>query len=295
MGIAAAPLPIIRTVTKQFPVPACKLSAEDIRRLHRLLNDSAQRVIDVNVKTLQNRGLAADQFTQFQNLARETLRSWMVETRFASGESALGMHVLSDESLPDNLVRVTFDSVQLFRNLTGSQQHPANAFSIVLDFSRVQLLDTSNPSQGPTPNQSFVTVWGNDTTWVDGLHSQLKAFFGERATSVDWLHTHITYDVFLFLLLPSSFAWVYRINLWIEHAQIAAPQALLVSFYVYVVLVILYFYRLAFNYARWIFPKIEGPRAVRKLIRHRAALVAVIGTLLGPAFYDLIKWLWTRL
>lgn len=77
----------------------------------------------------------------------------------------------------------------------------------------------------------------------------------------------------------------------LDHAirRVAAlPEALSVALYVYAVLLVLFFFRTLFNYARWTFPKLEinAPRqhiAVGHRLAISALAVMVVGVLITAA------------
>jgi hypothetical protein len=130
---------------------------------------------------------------------------------------------------------------------------PLNFVSVVLDFRRGSVIDLSNPSGTPTANDSQIVVAGQNPTWAQGVHQRLRDFFKEYQTGQGWLHGPHIYDLLLFLLgLPLSLTMVYRINRWFRGAAIGAswPDALFITFYVYIVLASLLLFRIVFGYAQ---------------------------------------------
>lgn len=89
--------------------------------------------------------------------------------------------------------------------------------------------------------------------------------------------------------IPSSFALVYRIDRLVR-PLLRVPDALFVALYVYLVLMALFGFRLLFNYAKWVFPRMEGPtRRQGGPQLHKAVLIAIGGTLLSIVTETLLR------
>src|SRR5207302_8792070 len=117
-----------------------------------------------------------------------------------------------------------------------------------------RLLDLSNPSVEPTPNNSYLQVIGNNETWVSGVYESVGSFLISKRMKRDWLHTHYIYDFLLFVFgIPLAFWIVYRINQLFNPRIHNWPTALEVAFYIYIVFAALYLFCLFFNYNRWTF------------------------------------------
>ena len=188
-----------------------------------------------------------------------------------------------------HVATIEFESALRFR--TQLNRLPGNSFHLVLDFSRTGILDLSNPSGSPTPNQSRATVAGSQITWVNGVYEELSTFFKERARRRNWLHSSVVYDALLITVgFPASFAFVYRVNQWLKKIPLKWPDALYIAFYVYVVLVSLYTFRFLFNYARWVFPKLDGPsQSSHSTSAHRFILAGLVTTLIWHLVSFVVK------
>jgi len=179
--------------------------------------------------------------------------SLMVRLQTSNGEWINGttIDLLSDEQLPDGLVRIEFDSAFLYRSRFNNLV-PNNSFTLTVDLARPPVLEM-NPQQ----NGSVAIIFGLDTTWTNALHDELAAFFRQRRTRRGWLHSPRSYDALVILVgFPLSFEIVYRLDRLIR-TKATIPEALSVALYVYIVLVVLFLFRTLFNYARWAFPKLE--------------------------------------
>jgi hypothetical protein len=183
---------------------------------------------------------------------------------------------LEDESLPDHIAAVEFNSSLFFRAVT--RMDAANCFVLTLDFTRSEILDLNNLYFQPTNNRSGATITGQNETWVNGVYKQLETFFEGKRTGYGWLHTRYAYDVLLQVIgFPLSFFFTYLMDRLLRPAM-NLPDGLFVALYVYFVLVGLLAFRIVFNYAKWLFPLCElreqTPRAVGL---HRTVLAGILG------------------
>ena len=61
--------------------------------------------------------------------------------------------------------------------------------------------------------------------------------------------------------------------------------------YVYVVLMSLFVFKKIFDYARWVFPRVEGPHAGRGIVKQRALLVGYATAWLYSGIHALCRLL----
>jgi hypothetical protein len=196
-----------------------------------------------------------------------------------------GTTILESAQLPVNLARIVFDSAFRFRAQTG--QDPLNSFTLTLDFRRTRALE-GLLGISEEPNETSVVVNGQNTTWVNGVSTELRDFFNHRTTSRDWLHTPRSYSVAALVGIPLSLYWVYRIDRWFSPSTFAIPDALKVAIYVYIALVIMFIYRVTFNVARRTFPKLEGPeRQTRSTWLQRTPLGVLMAGLLSDILFEI--------
>jgi hypothetical protein len=264
---------VMRGTTRQFVLPSCLVKPSDLRRIFRLLEQKAFQAADRQVATLALQpGQTQAQLDELTAAVREALA---LVVRLQTGSEWINgstIDLLSDEQLPDGIVRIEFDSAFLYRSRFNNLV-PNNFFTVTLDLFRPNVLDLSNP---PTQNASVANIGGLDATWANALHDELVAFFRQGRTKRGWLHLPRSYDVLVILVgFPLSFDIVYHLDRLTEHV---APlrEALSVALYVYAVLLVLFLFRILFNYARWAFPKMEidAPRQ-HAGAAHRVAISTV--------------------
>jgi hypothetical protein len=80
----------------------------------------------------------------------------------------------------------------------------------------------------------------------------------DSAAKAPWLHSPRSYGVLVILIgFPLSFDLVYHLDRLIKHF-VLLPEALSVALYVYAVLLVLFLFRTAFNYAKMGVPQVGG-------------------------------------
>lgn len=272
---------------RHLAIPSCSLTTDDLRRLYEVLEQKAREAADYQVATLQQLpGQTPEQFEQVKQNIRSSL-ALVVQVQGSTGEwtGSRTSEALLDSSLPDTVAAVTYDSAFLFR--TQFNLHPQSSFSVNLDFTRTSILDMSAE---PASNKSAGLISGVNASWVAGTYDVLHKFFDERSTARGWLHSRRAYDVAVLILgFPASFALVYRADRFLR-LLLQVPDALFVAFYVYLVLIALFGFRLLFNYSKWVFPKCEGPTRRQGGPKfHKAVLLAIGGTLLSLVIETLLR------
>lgn len=288
-----SPPSLTKGTIRKLVIPSCNINEEDLRRLWRLLSEKAAEIFERSSSRFKRKeGESEEEFNKQKELVR-SLFQLSVQYQASNGEWTRGttIDVLKSENLPEQITVVDYDSAFFFNKEIGKR--PDDYFIVSLDFRPTDVLKLTNVSGEPTENGSLAVVFGIDETWVNGVYDQLSTFFKERSTNRNWLHSHYAYDLLLLIFgFPMSLAWVYRANQWFQQASLTWPEALFVAFYVYVVLLALYFFRITFNYTRWIFPKVEGPNPRQKgPLKHRIILSALVLGLVSAAVYDFLKWL----
>ena len=279
MQVLAAPPLVMRGTARKYVVPSCVLTSEDLRRIYVLLEPKAAEAADRQVATLTLQpGQTQAQLDELRSAVRAALAlvvRLQTETGWINGTT---VGLLGDDQLPDGILRVEFDSAFLYRARFNNLV-PNNAFSIVLDFSRPAVLDLGNP---PAQNTSSAIISGLDATWANAIYEELASFFRPRASKRGWLHFVRSYDALVIPVgFPISFDIVYHFDRLIR-PHLVLSGALPVAIEVYIVIVSLLLFRVAFNYARWTFPKLEidAPRQ-HVAAGHRVAISTLAMIVLG--------------
>src|SRR5271157_149521 len=260
----------------------------DLRRLYRLLEQKAHEAADRQTAgiTLQP-GQTQAQLEELRTSVNAAL-ALVLRLYTKSGEWISGTTIdsLNDEQLPDGLTRIEFDSAFIYR-LRFNNTAPNNSLVVTIDLVRPSVLDMGAE---PMANLSTANISGVDLTWANGLCEELATFFRQGSTNRGWLHSRQSYTVLLMLLgFPLSFNIVYHLDRLILHGT-TLPEALSVAVDVYVVLDVLFAFRILFNYSGWVFPKVEVDAPRQHIgVRHRIAISALAVMVIGAMIKAALK------
>ena len=154
------------------------------------------------------------------------------------------------------------------------------------------MFDLSLLPSTSTPNESSIEVKGYNSTWVNGVFSELKSFVMNHSSSFSKCHSHSVYDILLFTLgFPLSLWACSRLSAAIESSFGDGSVFLLAALYLYVFVGTLFVFRLLFHYLRWVCPLVEYKHKSSKLTMHRIILGTLGFGIIGNFLYDVIGWL----
>ena len=140
----------------------------------------------------------------------------------------------------------------------------------------------------PVANVSAAAISGLEATWANGLYDELVTFFRKRLTRRGWLHHAQSHTVSLFLLgVPLT---IVAIDGLASLMRSKSSEGLKAGVYIYVVLLMLFLFRVAFNYARWAFPKVEIDAPHQHIAAaHKAAILALAGMIVAALVAAVVK------
>jgi hypothetical protein len=179
MALAAVPVAplVMRGTTRQFTLPSCVLTLNDLRRLFRLLEQKALEAAERQVATLVLQpGQTPAQLREVQVAVRSALTLVIRLQTASEWINGTTIDLLNDEQLPDGLLRVEFDSAFLYRSRFNNLV-PNNSFAVTLDLTHTGVLDMN---ASPQQSVSAANVLGPDGTWANAVHEALVAFFRPR-------------------------------------------------------------------------------------------------------------------
>lgn len=176
---------------------------------------------------------------------------------------------------------------------TNYNYYIAHSFELTIDFSQPHPFDLSLLPSQPTPNQSQISVQGQNDTWTNGVFGEFNNFVRQHPSKMTWLHRHSVYDFLVwFVAFPISFWISYRLsdplNQFFDNGG-NDLHFLLNAAYIYIFLISLLIFRILFNYARWIWPLVEYKSSKNIITGHRAIVTGISLSLLIAVIYDFIK------
>ena len=272
------------------PIHSCTLDKEDLKKLCETLEKKCAESLKIQIDEFKRpNNMTAEDYEKIKNNIKNNfkLSVMIIGTK---GKQMIGENssVFDKGDFPEDLSNVNFGNSFPYKWFFGYE--PKNIFEIVIDFSKVDVLSTVNPSQS-TANNSRITVRGSDETWVSGVHSTISSFFEEKKTNRGWIHKRLIYDLFLYLfILPITFWIIYRVDSSLKLLNTNIPGALSIAIYVYIFVLVLTVFRILFNYFRWVFPLVEfKTKKGSKMAKHRRFFYFIVGSIIVMIIYDFIK------
>jgi hypothetical protein len=196
------------------------------------------------------------------------------------------VELFNSPNLPDRIAGIYLTNVTAFQNV--ARVRPANSFELNLDFSKPPLLDGKNLVSSPTPNLSHFAIQGDRDAWVASISDAVMGVVQNRRNKRTWLHRAFVYDLGLLLIgLPSAIYACWKSSTLIERYLESTSSFLSVSAYVYVVLSVVWAYRLFFGYTKWAFPSVELTEAKDAARKHRAFWYLLMIGLLVNALWEI--------
>lgn len=287
---------IFKSNIKQRKIPSCVLSIDDLRKLFEILENKASEAAKIEADNLQLQppNITPENIENLKTYIKDIIKL-NVHIFGNKGEfiAAQHKHIFDDGNIPEDIQKIIFNNSFLFNSIM--KKMPANYFEVLVDFSKIQLLDFSTSPDRPTLNNSNITVTGNNETWVTGVYQKIVDFFEDKKVKRNWLHSKNIYLLFLYgLIFPLAFRSLFRIDTYLQPLMSNVSKIFITAFYIYIFILSLFIYRFLFNYARWVFTPIEFKSKDSRIRNHRRILTTVLGTL-GLAFlYDLLKFIFNR-
>lgn len=276
---------------KSIPLRGITISIEDVKRIVERLIPEVQiegyREVESILSAIPN---DLEQLEQL-DFQREQACQITITIFGRDGESLFGYGIEPFESpnIPDSIQSVYMTNSTAYHAITG--RNPTNSFELLLDFSTPPLIDNNNPVSDPTPNTSMLTVQGDRDSWVASIQQLIMNLLEKRSNRRRLLHIAHIYDLGLLLLgLPSAIYLCWRLANFVEINLGSLNSFLAVAAYIYIVLFVLFIYRVFFGYTRWAFPTVELKENADKSRIHRKLWGWSILTLALSGLYDLLIW-----
>jgi hypothetical protein len=262
----------------------------ELRKILELLQERAYAAAEIEEKHLNRLQAQTDeQFEQAKRELREGFRLFITLSG-TDGTKLTGSieDIFDSPNFPDE-VKDLFFSTDI--PLQKYNYYPRNKMTMFLDFGRPAVLNFSILPSQETQNESNIEVSGSDATWVNGVFQEFISYVSRHPSTIPWLHRHTVYDVLVWILgLPVGFWICSKASHPIEIKLSTYSPFLRSALYVYIFFVSLNLLRLAFHYARWIWPLTEFRSERSKSLKHKAIFVAICSSIGLSILYDLLKW-----
>jgi len=273
-------------------IHSCSLDKEDLKKLCKKLEEKLNECVEIEVSEFRRpEKMTNEEFEKVKEAIKKNLKL-SVQIIGKKGKQIIGQNfsVFDEVDFPEDLDLVVFSNSFPFKFFFGYE--PRNIFEIRLRFFKDPILNLSNPREEPSDNSS-VKVFGSNESWVTATYHGILSFFEDKKRNRSWLHKKHIYDLFLFLfILPATFWIIFRIDNYISLLNTNISTVLSIAIYFYIFFLILFFFRILFNYVKWVFPLVEfSTKEGTKMSKHRRFLWTLIVGIIGGLILDILRTL----
>lgn len=251
-------------------IKSCLLDYDDLIQLFADLEEKVNEAVELEVKNLRQTTTLSHE--DFEKDVEKLKTHFKLEVQIIGepGEQIVwrSKSAFEKEKFPNDIKWITYENHGSLKS--NLNYVPRNTFDIRFDFTRAEILDFSDPLT-ETPNASNYVIYGSSDSWVTGVEQKVLEFIKARKKNRNLLHTKFIYTLaLLVIILPATFWLIFRLDKYIKLFSAKIPTVLSIGIYVYIFFLILFFFRMMFNYLRWIFPLLEFQwKNKSKMMRHR--------------------------
>lgn len=182
--------------------------------------------------------------------------------------------VFNPRSLPVKIKRITFENHSNYKVMVNKYFN--NRFNVVLNFTDNKINDFKAETDDP---HSYIEVQGVNETWVLGIIERIKKLIGSQTSAVSYIiHKVLRYQyVVWFIGIPTVFFGLVKLSK-VNDSLSAYPVSLGVVAYFCIFLLFLSFFRIFYNYFKWLFPYMElseQPKRLQTFQRGIAIFIAL--------------------
>jgi len=274
-------------IEKNLIIQSCSLPKDALLSLFDILNEKAIDAAKYNVDAFKQLDDESDEaFVASKNTAQFLMQlSVLIKLNNGHWQRVFSREHLSKyiDTYGSVINFIQYESAFEFRNRVN--QPPVNQFYINLDLNKQNIFEF-HAKADDTINQSLGIITGNNSNWVNGTYQALEDFFNSYSTPYNFIHKKISYDLMLWLIgMPLTLTWLYKFSQLIGDKLDKTSDIMSIAIYLYLFMLMLLVFRILFNYTRYIFLKIEGPRHPNKgPWIHRGFLVAILASIIGGLF-----------
>ena len=279
-------------INKRVPLGAITISLADVKRIFERLSKHLEEEADRQIRELvRPPDQSEEEFAKQVAHVRKGAFRITITISGSDGQDLFGdsLELFDSPNLPEDIASIYMTNTVSYKGQTGRE--PPNRFSMVLDFSKPNLVDNNNPVSNPTPNNSNIAVDGDRDSWVAAISEASMGVLAKRKNGRNRLHAAFVYDIGLMLLaLPFGLYLCWRSSGLVE-AQLGKFSPFLSAVaYVYLMMIGLWLYRIMFGYTKWAFPTVELSDAQNLSKRHRAVWYVIMTGVISGAIIELWKF-----
>ena len=270
-------------------IRSLSVDKEVLRNMLEVLQERSFSAGDIEINHFQKRDQSDEQYEQNKNTLKEGFKFY-ITVAGKDGRKLNGSieDVFDSPNFPDDILSVFIDSSLPLKAVHNWSVR--NSIVLFIDFSKPEVLNFTLQPSHETPNQSNITVKGNDITWVNGVFNEFNKIIENHHSSFAWLHRHTIYDIIVWLIgLPFGFWMCYKASPLIQKMFGQLSTFVQNATYVYLFFISLIGLRVLFHYARWIWPLIEYKGKFNKSLKHRIIWSGIIIGLASSIIHDLLK------
>ncbi|WP_320018763.1 hypothetical protein [Labilibaculum manganireducens] len=270
------------------PIDSLTINKDDLLKFLQILQERANSACEIECNHIES-------FIKVEDLekSKENLRSCSalkLTITGMDGEELFGSitEVFESLSFPEQIKSLYLNSELIYKS--NFNYIPRNRFDIFIDFRKPKVLDFSFAPSEKTPNDSTFCVEGFDSTWVNGVFSEIDKFFNKRSSSISGIHKNSIYDVIVWILgIPIGFWACYKLS--INISQVFSDSFLQNALFVYIFFLSLFILRILFHYFRWLYPQVQYKSTNDLSIIHRGFFYVIATSIIGAFLYDMLHLL----
>lgn len=272
-------------------LPSCILNITYFKKLYEILNKITKEAAEIEIAKLKKTPNQSDEdFIKMKDYAG-SLYKLSIQIFGRKGEYIYSesISIFDETNLPDYITKIIFDNS--LRYNFALKKDPLNRIRLEFDFKKAKVFDFVTSPSRATPNTSTINVLGENETWVSGAYKNVLQSLQERANKWSWLHGTNIFDLFIwFIVIPLGFFTIYKIEQIFSLSASDISTVFMAALYLYFFIIVLNIFRMVFNYARWIFPKMELVTSLKKGAKiHRFILGLIFLAIFCSYMYDLLK------
>jgi len=270
----------------QKPIDSLEITKEELKRFLQILQERANSACEFECNHIES-------FIKAEDLekSKDDLRSCSTLKISLTGNDGVELfgnieEVFTSLSFPEQIKSIYLNSELLYKSKFN--YIPRNQFKIYFDFRKPKVLDFSFQPSDKTPNESMFSVEGYDSTWVNGVFSEIDNFIKKHSSRFSGVHKNSIYDLIVWLLgLPLGFWTCFKLSNSIS--RFFTSKFLTSALYVYVFFLSLIILRILFHYFRWLYPKVQYKTKKDISLIHRGLFLTITIGIIGSFLYDLIR------